>query len=35
MLRLGDGTLQTIAAGEVFPVVGAVADRVSATARIE
>jgi BirA family biotin operon repressor/biotin-[acetyl-CoA-carboxylase] ligase len=35
MLRLGDGTLQTIPAGEVFPVVGAVADRVSATARIE
>jgi BirA family biotin operon repressor/biotin-[acetyl-CoA-carboxylase] ligase len=35
MLRLGDGTLQAIAAGEVFPVAGAVADRVSATARIE
>ena len=35
MLRLGDGTLQAIAAGEVFPVAGAVADRVSVTARIE
>ena len=35
MLRLGDGTLQAIAAGEVFPVAGAVADRISATARIE
>lgn len=35
MLRLGDGTLQAIAAGEVFPVAGAVADRVSVTARTE
>jgi BirA family biotin operon repressor/biotin-[acetyl-CoA-carboxylase] ligase len=35
MLRLGDGTLQAIAAGEVFPVEGAVSDRKSATARIE
>jgi BirA family biotin operon repressor/biotin-[acetyl-CoA-carboxylase] ligase len=35
MLRLGDGTLQAIAAGEVFPVAAAVAGRVSATARIE
>jgi BirA family biotin operon repressor/biotin-[acetyl-CoA-carboxylase] ligase len=35
MLRLGDGTLQAIAAGEVFPVAGAVADHVAATARIE
>jgi BirA family transcriptional regulator, biotin operon repressor / biotin---[acetyl-CoA-carboxylase] ligase len=35
MLRLGDGTLQAIAAGEVFPVAGAVPDRMSATARID
>jgi BirA family transcriptional regulator, biotin operon repressor / biotin---[acetyl-CoA-carboxylase] ligase len=35
MLRLGDGTLQAIAAGEVFPVTGAAADRGPATARIE
>jgi BirA family transcriptional regulator, biotin operon repressor / biotin---[acetyl-CoA-carboxylase] ligase len=35
MLRLGDGTLQAIAAGEVFPVAGAVSDREPAAARIE
>jgi BirA family biotin operon repressor/biotin-[acetyl-CoA-carboxylase] ligase len=35
MLRLGDGSLQAIAAGEVFLVAGAVAGRASATARIE
>jgi BirA family transcriptional regulator, biotin operon repressor / biotin---[acetyl-CoA-carboxylase] ligase len=34
MLRLGDGTLQAIAAGEVFPVAGAAPDRKS-PARIE
>jgi BirA family transcriptional regulator, biotin operon repressor / biotin---[acetyl-CoA-carboxylase] ligase len=35
MLRLRDGTLQAIAAGELFPVAGVVSDHGSATARIE
>jgi BirA family transcriptional regulator, biotin operon repressor / biotin---[acetyl-CoA-carboxylase] ligase len=35
MLRLGDGTLQAIAAGEVFPVAGAASERGSVAARIE
>jgi len=35
LLRLGDGALQAIAAGEVFPVAGAVSERVSPTARID
>jgi BirA family transcriptional regulator, biotin operon repressor / biotin---[acetyl-CoA-carboxylase] ligase len=35
MLRLADGTLQAITAGEVFPVAAAVADRPAAPARIE
>jgi BirA family biotin operon repressor/biotin-[acetyl-CoA-carboxylase] ligase len=34
MLRLGDGTLQAIAAGEVFPIGTAVSDRESPTVRI-
>jgi len=35
LLRLGDGTLQAIAAGEVFPLAGAAVEHVSSTARIE
>lgn len=35
LLRLSDGTLQTIAAGEVFPVAGAIAEGLSPTARID
>lgn len=35
LLRLGDGTLQAIAAGEVFPVAGAIPEGVSPTARID
>jgi BirA family transcriptional regulator, biotin operon repressor / biotin---[acetyl-CoA-carboxylase] ligase len=35
LLRLGDGTLQAIAAGEVFPVTGATLEDVSPTARID
>jgi BirA family transcriptional regulator, biotin operon repressor / biotin---[acetyl-CoA-carboxylase] ligase len=35
LLRLDDGTLQAIAAGEVFPVGGAALERVSPPARIE
>jgi BirA family transcriptional regulator, biotin operon repressor / biotin---[acetyl-CoA-carboxylase] ligase len=35
LLRLGDGTLQAIAAGEVFPVGGASSEGVSPTARID
>lgn len=35
LLRLDDGTLRTIAAGEVFPVAGAAVERASPTARID
>jgi BirA family transcriptional regulator, biotin operon repressor / biotin---[acetyl-CoA-carboxylase] ligase len=35
LLRLGDGRLQAIAAGEVFPVAGTIAGHVSAAVRIE
>jgi BirA family transcriptional regulator, biotin operon repressor / biotin---[acetyl-CoA-carboxylase] ligase len=35
LLRLGDGTLQAIAAGEVFPVAGGTLEGVSPTARID
>lgn len=35
LLRLGDGTLQAIAAGEVFPVAGAALEDFSPTARID
>jgi BirA family transcriptional regulator, biotin operon repressor / biotin---[acetyl-CoA-carboxylase] ligase len=35
LLRLGDGSLQTIAAGEVFPVAGTASEGVSPTGRID
>jgi BirA family transcriptional regulator, biotin operon repressor / biotin---[acetyl-CoA-carboxylase] ligase len=35
LLRLGDGTLQAIAAGEVFPMTGPSAEHASPTARID
>jgi BirA family transcriptional regulator, biotin operon repressor / biotin---[acetyl-CoA-carboxylase] ligase len=35
LLRLGDGTLQAIAAGEVFPMPREIPERVSPTARID